>query len=504
MAANLCLVALLWLVVMPVARAQDSLAEKLRQVARLPAMEVRMGTWSSNAFETAGRELSIKINKDALNGTDADGERYLEIAVAHRAADRPQQAKEAYIAAQDIFHRRLAANTNDISALVGLSRILTNSAEGAVLLRRAIQVAPTNAQAWFQLSKGLYFDCFEKLGLTKAETFSHEDLGNAVIRTADIDLVRKLQPIQAEAAHCATQAVRFAPQSAEFYRQRGFCRVFDSLVNLRLSGKPMDRSNVTQTAWSAEFVSDMEKAAELDRDNPEAWQYLFMCKMANSGFHQPEFDWAHFRTNNQPFINRIVGELERLAKDTNPIIAVTALRWLINVEFMQDNYARMVVACRELLRLDPSFEDVRKTLVPALLWSEQYNEAVREAQAQLQVADTARNRLVLAMTHEYAKQWKEAQTHVRKAAEMDPANGPAKLALAVVMLKDGKLAEARELLNDIAPDTEYAAQMAYVQGLYWAMKGSRSLARTHLERAVELDPSDRRIVEVLNVVVGKE
>jgi tetratricopeptide (TPR) repeat protein len=502
MKARLRVAALVWLIALvePLVAQDDRLPERLREVARLPKIDVGMELTDGKAFDRVTGEFSLKTSQAALDGTGADGERYLQIATAHRSGDRSEQAEEAYLRAIEIFRRRFAANSNDVSALIGLGRTVTNRDEAEQLLRRAVQLAPTNAHAWFELSGTINTRCYRELGFTSAGQYSGDELFKVVTKRTGIDLVRKLEPIHAEAMHCANQAIRFAPERDEFYRERASCRLLNNLLKLRLSAKPIDQSAATAACWSQESLNDWTKAAELSPDNPDAVHSILTYELMRAQYQSPGFSWEEFQTKHQVLIDKTMYQLERISKNTNAPIALAAVRWTLGVLILQSNYTRVAGTCREIVRFDPSAEDAWDTLVSALVVLNRCDEAVREGEKRLQLRDTARNRLVLARAYEAAKRWKEAEAQVRKAFEMEPTNVQANLALAVVLLKEGKLDEARHFIAKIENTTELAPQMAYVQGLYWGMKGMRFMAQTQFKKALEIRSDDERAIEALKVI----
>jgi tetratricopeptide (TPR) repeat protein len=368
------------------------------------------------------------------------------------------------------------------------------------LLRRAIQTAPTNAEPWYELSSMIHVRCVLDLGFQS--DFSGDDLLDTITRKANIDLLRKLEPASNEALYAANQAVKFDPDRADFYRKRASCRVLDNLLKLRLSGKPIDQSNAMDAGWSQDILADFKRTAELDPDNPDSVHAVLMYEMARSNFRSPTFDWPAFQTNNQALINATLTQLDRLSKSTNTPTALAALRLIITTEFLQTNYVRIAEACRDIVRIDPSDDAAWNSRVATLVRVGRFDEAIAAADQRLKLRDAPQNRLFLAQALEAARKWNDAQSNVRKAVEMGPDDVQANLALAVVLLKEGKSAEARAIIEKYQDTTEYADKLAYVQGLYWAMKGSRVMARTHLEKVLALDPASNRAAELLKLVLG--
>ncbi len=94
----------------------------------------------------------------------------------------------------------------------------------------------------------------------------------------------------------------------------------------------------------------------------------------------------------------------------------------------------------------------------------------------------------------------KAEQHVRRALEVSPGHVPSRAVQCMAVEWQGRLAEAIELCQSVVNDApDYALGHAYLAEAY-ASAGNFQAARTHAQRAMELDPNELDVVRNMGYV----
>jgi len=463
----------------------EETAEKLRKVAKLPKVTLQMSFEAVNRSAGEG-EADIKKHQAALKGTGEDGEVYMQIGWIYGRRGAAEKSSAAFQRAIELFRKRLLTNPGDAAALAGLSRALVTQQqweEAERLARQAVKAGAANADAWAALGFNLTTRAFRLLGIRSLP--GPEQLAELVIRKASVDAVRQAAEATGEGMKCMDRAVSLAPRQVDLYRERATIRMLHNLLGVRLSGEPITPPKVTAALWSKESLDDHRKAAELGPESPALVFAPLQYEMGKIGLCA-EFDGQRFMRENEALIADTMSRLQRLSQSTNRETALEALQLIAILTVFRGDIPASLDTFRKILKVDPAEEVAWDGITGIHVEKQQPHELIKLCEERLKQKDSARNRVLLAKAYEFAAEWGKVEPQVRKALELEPKSVLANLSLAVVMLKQSKLEEAEQLLATVrrSEDAErgFAEQLAYVQGLYWGMKGMRFMSEIELKK----------------------
>jgi tetratricopeptide (TPR) repeat protein len=468
----------------------DEVAEKLRKVAKLPKVSLQMSFEHGNRNEAAEQE-EIKRHQAALTGTDKDAEIYMETGSIYARQKAAERGNEAFQRAIELFRKRLAANAGDVAALAGLSRALVTQQqfeEAERTARQAVKVGPTNADAWAALGFNLAGHALRLLSIRSLP--NPEQLIELVIRKASVEAVKQAAELTAEGMKCMDRAVSLDPKQIDLYRERPTIRMLHNLLGVRLGGEPITPAKVTAALWSKESLEDHKKAAELGPESPGSVVAVLQYEMGKIGIYE-EFDSQRFIRENEALIGDTMSRLQRMSQSTNRETALDALRLIAILTVFRGDISASLDTFRKIIKLDPAEEVAWDGITGIYVEKNQPEELIKLCEERLKEKESARNRVLLAKAYEFAGKWEKVEPQVRKALELESTNVLAKLSSAVVMLRQSKLEEAQQLLADLRRNSEaegdFAEQLAYVQGLYWGMKGMRFMAEIELKKVASTE-----------------
>jgi tetratricopeptide (TPR) repeat protein len=522
---------------------------KLRQLAYMPNCDLRI-----NFGDVGGLVLDSKTRKrqdpaeriaeleKELKGDASDAERDLELAGLYEQQKRSREVCDAaYARAREHFKERVQAEpTSGWLHAQYADALMPQVAAAAAQALEAVRCAAADYRCWQQLAAVRYAQIPVTL-------FGSEDLvpwnqvGN-VSKLFELCMASKPAPEQVEKAEqylqetlkCADKAVALAPEQIAVYQQR---YVFQALsyfywqrgLRLLRNQPPLAED---QAFLRTHLVDDARQMARLCPDDPEfVGNLAFICffeaaiTSRQQSRHSPQASpldeqkaaWATLPEAARKATEEAMLQLERLSKSLKPVQAAAACRRLGVLLLLKGELSRAAELGQRATVLDPSCQENWDLL----LGCKSLNGEASDAQAtyevcekQLRHLDTARNRLVLAITCVELHRIDEAEKHLRAALKQWPDDVRCRLGLAAVLLLQG---EQPATVAEVGRCLEQAAEPARTSGsddlwyafrlnlaIFLALTDQPALSRQLFQAISVSDPTAQRPKKALELFAEAE
>jgi tetratricopeptide (TPR) repeat protein len=168
---------------------------------------------------------------------------------------------------------------------------------------------------------------------------------------------------------------------------------------------------------------------------------------------------------------------------------------------------------RRAVTLDSNREHAWEMLVAISLAAERFDELLAVCVERVKVADTIRNRYILAKAHERLKQLDKVAEQLDIILKREPDNFAATAGMATVSLRRGDdakaddwLARADKLATDLSADrqdsvpAEQRADLRALHAIRALLAGDRDAAELHLGHAFKLDSDNKNARAVMRTM----
>lgn len=496
---------------------------RIRAAVSLPEVScmIKMGWDDSGARDERGKRTDHAANaaryRARLNGSAADGETYIRLAVCYAALKDEPRRLDACRRAEQVLHpyrdtndpqkaQLVAQYASAVRALGGAG----NAAHGEEYARRAVRLDPKNwycheELGWTCVRKIVPALCGEELSKFDMNKFMH-----AITRQrpgpAQLDAATRALD---EARVCFAEVYRLAPRKREALMSCFNFVASDQLLTRLLDGlsgrAPGNAANVV--------VSAGRLAAELAELCPDD-----ICWQAQAATFTVLADLAKTPTG-AGAISKVSPEcrkalrkyFERLEKGTQNADAEAAAychTMIATLCFITNDESGFFRHARRAVLLDPSLSVIGEALEAKLLERDDPS-ALTVSRDRLRRNPTARNYFLTAKTLTVFGRLGEAEWLLRTAVELHPGDLYCTLGLAATLLqseRDEALLEAKELLlrgyRMVRPDTPSNLQRdgAMLWVALQALSGNRDNASQLLRRWEQLDSQNERIRKLRDVV----
>ena len=507
--------------------------ERLQQLARLPQLSFSLGLsfTATGGFELlAGAQdpaRALEALRQQLAANPGDASLYVRLGRLLATLNENELSRRAYAQAVELYAQQGAADGRDPARLVGYAEALRDQGkpdEAGRLLRRAVEVAPTNGLAHGALARFLAWSALKTAAgpAGSAELF----LNPARFRpeAALVELARRLMD---EAQVAADRGVALDPREPAVFSSRavvtslrrvlGVLTAATDAADVDAAGKTIE---INRAIFQREALPDLWTAARLAGDDPNAWGCAAMCELLAEAFQRGlqnadalltgEF-WPLMPETTRQRVREAITRLGTIGDSAEPVAAASALTLLGTLQFfvLRDTTGGEA-SLRRATAVDPGFPGGWEALTFGLVFSKRFEALIEVCQARLRHADNLRNRVLLAKALEKHHQPATMLAELERAQQRNPDALLANLALGAAWLKTGAdqtdraralpfLAKATQLAGE-APPREIALEVAFQRGLYFALSGQRSVARTHFGQILELDPGNPEATEALQAL----
>lgn len=507
--------------------------ERLQQLARLPQLSFTLGLTftATGGFELLGGTQdparAIEALRQRLAGNPADALQYARLGRLLATLNENELAQRAYAQAAELHEQQATADSRDPVRLVGYADVLREQGKPEAagrLLRRAVEVAPTNGLAHGALARFLAWSALKTAAgpAGAAELF----LSPAPFHP-DPALLAEARRLMDEARAAADRGVALGPQESGAFSNRAVVaslrRILD-VVTASTDAAEAESAGKTVAINRAIFhpavVPDLWTAARLAGSDPDAWGCAAMCELLAEAFQRglQQADalftgqfWPLMPEPTRQRVREAITRLETIGDTAEPAAAASALTFLGTLQFfvLRDTTGGEA-SLRRATAVDPGFPGGWEALAFGLVFSKRFEALLEICQARLKHADNLRNRVLLAKALEKNHQPAAMLAELERAQQRNPDALLANLALGAAWLKTAAteteraralpfLARASQLTGE-SPPREIAVEVAFQRGLYFALSGQRSVARTHFRRIIELDPQNAEATEALAAI----
>ena len=507
--------------------------DALRRLAVLPPLSF----FIKAGFTTTGhlrwehetpdpREQAALQNQVRARPEDPDA--HLQLGRWLLAANQTQAGALACSNAAAGYRRQLEVRPDDGRLLARLGEALwgaNQQPEAEARLRRAVQLAPQDAEAWLVLGRFLDASCVLELTPDPQRQVAarpEEFLAMlAQLRPSAAQFERADQR-RAEALRSLDQALTLAPQQAELYEARAKCRLTGALiraVQTHAADPRPDLSALTAATMSTDCLPDLRRWVEVDVQNPRRLGLVAVfealatfLEQRPTGAPAPTESKAIWKTLPADVTRAVSWKLERLveiAESTSPRAAEAAeVLGMVRLGILQD-YPAAEAGFRRAVALDAARENAWQGLIAALANGERYQEMRQVCDALVKRADSGHHRLCLAKANAALDRWDEALSQCRAAAKREPDSFLAHAALAAALVRaetgDRALREAglhaRLAIERSAGASDvHRIHLRVTAGLILALDGNVAEARQTFQEVLRLKPDYARARQALDIV----
>lgn len=264
---------------MIVVPAQEVDKEKLRQLAKLPKINLSFGMLLSNlkGFQTLEESLektdapgAITALQKELKGDVTDAERYFRLGGLHQQQKDKARVKEAFEKAVELYRLQVKASPNDgrlMSALGESLQMAERFEEAETFVRRAVTVAPNDWKCWTTLGRFLLGKSWSALlGIRGIEDEAQyrKLLSEVTQKRPAAERCAEAQKCLDEAAKCFDQAAAIAPRQADPFTERAAASYGRTMLQTFIRaarGEQFQQSELETMFFSPQTLSDLEQAA---------------------------------------------------------------------------------------------------------------------------------------------------------------------------------------------------------------------------------------------------
>lgn len=522
---GLLLAGALWIAggVPTVAAVPDALRDRLQRAVELPRVELGAGFNFNTESLTADEDYpDAKAAAAKLlgsqKGTQGEAAAQLKLGrIANRLGDA-EVSRAAFERAVVLYRQRLANQSGDAAAKIGLAESLTElsqlgEAEG--LLRDVVRDTPQEANAWLALGRVLERKSTRQL----AGTASADKVTPPKLSPEDLESSRRAWE---EARRCFDQATASAPRDFRPFAERArhiSSTAARTVLIATLTGSEPDSAEILFGVFTTNALPDLLTASSLaPRDYRLHAAVGFFTVMghwgkAAAGRDAVETHWEDLPAEIRDRTRRQMLSLENLAEDGDPRVASGALEnlALMKLVLMHENHAGTAALARRALRLDPSRTQAWEIVLATLTASERFSELQTVLEERIRTRPEPRTQFLLAKVLTRRERWEDAEQVLITALEASPNSVLLRLGRACLLVRRGDneivLEAARSEMEAVTkllsnqrgtPDhTSLAMHTGITTAILFAMEGEEEEARKFLQNVRSVDPENEYLRKVL-------
>ncbi len=518
------------------AAAPPGTQERLRHLVRLPRLSftVEIGCGPSAGYYSV---WSATPTMSDLGPTRPDSPagieraaRAREVGIRHLQAGAHERARTALKDALNQLRALGAPQSADAAILADYARtlmLLGQFEEARREAYRATEMALGDSRAHATLARCLAASAVAEFAPASSSSESLADLRPSGLvssegRTAPAGADRARQLSQ-EALRAADQAVALAPQDAAVRLDRAVARAMDQLVRFLIeapSAAELTPVRLQQAVFPAEALEDLRRAAELEPANARllgtAAMVSVMAAVLERGVANIESllssgAWSLLDESPRRQLRADLARLEDLSA-TGELSARATAQELVGVIQMLalSDFAAAEANLRRVLVSDPERESAWEALVLLLVTSNRFETLAAACESRLERRESARDHLLLAKAYSAVGDNAKVLTALEPARRRHPEDFNINLASAAALLRgagdDTTLAQAAQLISRAEKaagnqaTAEQTANLLFLRGMFLALIDRSELARSHLERVLELDPGREEAREALKLI----
>ena len=503
--------------------APETGAKKLREVARLPTIDLAFGlkfqsgngwTLSVVGVEEDSTAEITSLRKE-LNGDLSDAERFTRLAALYARANDKTNLQAAADKALELWKRRVELQPDNGPFLAEYGNSLTSAekyGEAESVLRKATRVAPAEWKCWMELGKFLDAKAHRALGSDSLQP--GENLFARIFeKSPSANQVKEAEKVFDEAGECFAKAVGSAPNEAQVFFERAAHRsmrnAFKSVYRI-LRGESTNRTEITKAMFTPDSISDFREVVRLSPKDPvaiggcaffEAWSHALQKRETL----QSGEDLGNLLPDEtRQSILGLFARLENLSESSDPHLAAGALTSLaIARAIVRGDFPGGISHLRRALALVPASDTASALLVSLYVSQARFDEVLTLCEQNVKRKDTIHNRSVLAKVYDKLNKAEKAEAQIRSILKKEPDHIWSNVALASLLLKRGHdesvLREARGVLEKTKPLLEKTdasgirdLQIHYVLtvAVFYGLAGGNEAARTELKEVLGRDPDN--------------
>jgi tetratricopeptide (TPR) repeat protein len=272
------------------------------------------------------------------------------------------------------------------------------------------------------------------------------------------------------------------------------------------------KAPVLSSFVTADTFANLQQAARLCPDNVNlqagfASILVMSDALAMSARSDPAKDLGDtLSERSRAALAEIRPRLETLAARNDPELAAHACEALAAIEFMQGATGNAQKYGRRAVTLNPTRESAWEMLVGMQLKAEHPAELLTVCAERVKVADTIRNRYLLAKAHEQLDHYDKVAEQLDLILKREPDNFLATAGKAAMLLRRGDDAKAAECLQraatlaNNATEPAQRADLLSLQAIHAVLRGDRKTAALHLGQALKLDENNKNARAVLRAL----
>ena len=517
----------------PLARAQTPDKARLQKAAALPSIVI-----SADFSLTPNRRLDAVDARDApaaiaklekeLKANRNDADRWRKLGALYTDAGRIEMAKSAYEKAIAILSPVKTRKPVDGAALGRLGdcyRQVGLTAEAEDVLRKAVQVAPGDWNAWVSLGGILEERGWHALALSDADIAlllkstpqeRAEKIAGAFQQRLTPAAVAEARKLGDEARDCYDKAVLAAPSEPAPLLVRATSRMIQEgglsgLLGV-LTPDAAKGESTLKRLLSPAVVGDLRRARRLSSDEPETIVTTatmeFFFTLLDQQLPLDEIGtaagWKKLPAAAQSSVIEANLRLVELTASPNKSVAASACEGAGILAFLRGQGENMETFLKRAAALRPLNARSIDLLTVAYLSNGRMAELESLYQGRIVADDSPRNRFLLAKTLARQGRSDAAELQLKTALAATPGDFYCAAALAALKLQAGDTAAAAPLLSAFATadaqaklTPDQSAAWLLLAGIQQALTGSVERARSLLDAAKKADPGNTSIDDAL-------
>ena len=515
--------------------ATTNLQTQLLKFCELPPIQFSLG-FNFSTFE-GFKLLGDKFDEDSeiaslpqrLNNAEKEPEALAQIVLLLRKRELTNEASQAIKRVVDVYTARLAINSNDVPALIGLGKVLEEMGEeerSESLLRDAIRRAPGDwhtHSALAQFKSGQAWNIFttETNSTKRTKVFSAEE-------------VKRSEALLKEARRLFDDAVRVSggDGNARYERVRFLLLETAYLPMLQKVRGENVKTNAILAMLNPEILADVRSSAASSKDYSAIATVAFLEAMTAlkraDGFKAGDFEdiWKSLPEASKDVVAQAVKRLDTIAAELPALKASAALECRAILQFLlMNDPTNAVVSGKRALALNPMRGSARWTLMAINSYEEENATSILAlAEERLAVANSAPWHFYAARACDRLHRDSDAEAHARAGLRLEPNNIECLLSLAALDLRRAtnivglvkamvSLKQVETALNTITesfnagkPKMEAAtlksltAHASMLLAIYQALDDKKEEALKTAQMALGYEPDNERFNELARLL----
>lgn len=499
----------------------------LRSLVRFPRLEPHFSLdfdadRGFTAFDIS-RDPSVVATetREKLTGGAEDAKTYLEIASLRNAASDANATRDFQRAA-DGFRKRLDFEPSNARLRIDLATALHGAGrapEAESQFREAIRLAAnvTNQIAFSQFLEARAWEIAADVSNWRGRRPYAELCWRMLQRQPSTETADRAGRLLNESLGAAREAVRLDGESPNAHHRLAVAIAakdcFDRMRR-RVSGQDSSSEPIENSIYSEAALPDLDKAAELDPDNPIRlatailWRGLAHAAQKRIAIRDSGL-WDSLPDAARRKIETGLETLEQFADSSKSGAAAEALGTLRFV--LQNDLRGAADDLRSAIGAIPDAEQLWETLSLVLKRAEDDFEYAAICEARVMIRPSARNRVLLAAAHDKIGNSGRALQELGFAVALNSSDFAANVGLAALLIRETDdneeisprvrqaLVNAERGIRNSGGGSQLV-DLALVQSIYYALVDEPERARDILKAALAYDKDDPAIAAALNAL----